>query len=170
MISHKQLSLADIFIDCQNKFENDKYQFFQLLDNTLDLDEIVPVSFILHFNALTGRPRRHLLYPMLKALLLKHIFSIPTVTRLIIYRLSESSSLISLGFQAPSLAKTWQLKPENPFYLVFKLYNQQFLVKSIERGLIDPTHLSLAGDGTHVRTAAKQRKKGLCKCREDGSP
>ena len=85
MISHKQLSLADIFTDCQNKFENDKYQFLQLLDNTIDLDEIVPVSFISHFHALTGRPRRHQLYPMLKALLLKHIFSIPTTTLLIIF-------------------------------------------------------------------------------------
>ena len=85
MISHKQLSLADIFTDCQNKFENDKYQFLQLLDNTIDLDEIVPVSFILHFNALTGRPRSHLLYPIIKALLLKHIFSISTTTRLIIF-------------------------------------------------------------------------------------
>ena len=25
MITHKQLSLADIFTDCQNKFDNDKY-------------------------------------------------------------------------------------------------------------------------------------------------
>gem|GEM_PF-4092700 len=27
MIPYKQLSLADIFIDCQNKFDNDKYHF-----------------------------------------------------------------------------------------------------------------------------------------------
>ena len=85
MITHKQLSLADIFTDCQNKFENDKYQFLQLLDNTIDLDEIVPTSFVSHFNALTGRPRKHLLYPMLKALLLKHIFSIPKTSLLIIF-------------------------------------------------------------------------------------
>ena len=85
MITHKQLSLADIFTDCQNKFENDKYRFLQLLDNAIDLDEIVPPSFISHFHALTGRPRKHLLYPMIKALLLKHIFSIPTTTLLIIF-------------------------------------------------------------------------------------
>ena len=45
MITHKQLSLADIFTDCQNKFENDKYQFLQLLEDTINLDEIVPASF-----------------------------------------------------------------------------------------------------------------------------
>ena len=53
MITHKQLSLADIFTDCQNKFDNDKYQFLELLENTIHLDEIVPVSFISHFHAAT---------------------------------------------------------------------------------------------------------------------
>ena len=71
MITHKQLTLADVFEDCQNKFDNDKYEFLQLLDETLDLDEIVPVSFVNHFYAATGRPRRHQLYPMLKALFLQ---------------------------------------------------------------------------------------------------
>ena len=27
MITYKQLTLAEIFEDCQNKFDNDKYQF-----------------------------------------------------------------------------------------------------------------------------------------------
>ena len=85
MITYKQLSLADIFTDCQNKFDNDKYQFLSLLDQTVNLDEIVPVSFVSHFNAVTGRPRRHLLYPMLKALLLQLIFSIPTTSLLIVF-------------------------------------------------------------------------------------
>ena len=85
MITHKQLSLADFFTDCQNKFDNDKYEFLSLLDVTINLDEIVPVSFVSHFHAATGRPRRHLLYPLLKALLLQLIFSIPTVSLLIIF-------------------------------------------------------------------------------------
>ena len=85
MIPHKQLSLADFFQDCQNKFNNDKYQFLELLVNTIDLDGIVPASFISHFNALTGRPRKHMLYPMLRALILQRIFSIPTVSLLIIF-------------------------------------------------------------------------------------
>ncbi|MCI8313848.1 MAG: ISNCY family transposase, partial [Lachnospiraceae bacterium] len=78
MITHKQLSLADIFTVCQNKFDNVKYEFLELLDNSINLDEIVPASFVSHFHASTGRPRRHLLYPLLKALLLQLIFSIPT--------------------------------------------------------------------------------------------
>ena len=56
MITYKQLSLADIFTDCQNKFDNDKYEFLSILDETINLDEIVPVSFVSHFYAATGRP------------------------------------------------------------------------------------------------------------------
>ena len=85
MIPYKQLSLADFFADCQNKFDNDKYEFLSIPDETINLDEIVPVSFISHFHAATGRPRRHLLYPMLKALLLQLIFSTPTTPLLIIF-------------------------------------------------------------------------------------
>ena len=44
MITHKQLTLAEVFEDCQNKFDNDKYQFLSLLDEAINLDEIVPVS------------------------------------------------------------------------------------------------------------------------------
>lgn len=85
MIPYKQLSLADIFTDCQNKFDNDKYEFLNLLEQSINLDEIVPVSFVSHFYAVTGRPRKHLLYPMLKALLLQLIFSIPTTSLLIVF-------------------------------------------------------------------------------------
>ncbi len=85
MITHKQLSLADIFTDCQNKFDNDKYEFLELLENTINFDEIVPASFVFHFHSATGRPRRHFLYPMLRALLLQLIFSIPTTSLLIVF-------------------------------------------------------------------------------------
>ena len=85
MIPHRQLSLTEVFEDCQNKFDNDKYQFLTLLDETIDLDEIVPVSFVTHFHASTGRPRKHQLYPMIKALLIQRIFSIPTDSLLIIF-------------------------------------------------------------------------------------
>ena len=59
MITYKQLTLAEIFEDCQHKFDNDKYQFLSLFDEAINLDEIVPVSFISHFYASTGRPRKH---------------------------------------------------------------------------------------------------------------
>ena len=91
MITHKQLSLADIFHDCQNKFDNDKYQFLTLLDEAINLDEIVPVSFVIHFHAHTGRLRKHQLYPIIKALLLQRIFSIPTDSLMILFLFLRNS-------------------------------------------------------------------------------
>jgi len=57
MILHKHLSMADIFSNCQEKFENDKYQFIFLLESTIDLNKFIPISFKNHFYASTVRPR-----------------------------------------------------------------------------------------------------------------
>lgn len=54
MIKHKQLTLVEVFNDCINKFDNDKYQFLVLLDEAIDLDEIIPVSFVRYFHANTS--------------------------------------------------------------------------------------------------------------------
>ena len=78
MITYKQLSLNDIFQDCQNIFENDKPQFLTLLEQHIDLDEIIPVTFYNHFYASTGRTRKYSLHALLWALIIQHIFSIPT--------------------------------------------------------------------------------------------
>lgn len=37
MIPYKQLSLADIFADCQSKFDEDKPVFLSLLESHIDL-------------------------------------------------------------------------------------------------------------------------------------
>lgn len=78
MITYKQLSLADIFQDCQDKFENDKPAFLSLLEQHIDLDEIIPVTFRNHFYASTGRTRKYPLKAFLWALIIQRIFSIPT--------------------------------------------------------------------------------------------
>ena len=48
MIPYKQLSLADIFSDCHEKFENDKPAFLSLLETHIDIDELIPISFRNH--------------------------------------------------------------------------------------------------------------------------
>ena len=35
MIPYKQLTLAEVFEDCQNKFDNDKFQFVELRKSKL---------------------------------------------------------------------------------------------------------------------------------------
>ena len=78
MIPYKQLSVADILQDCQDKFDNDKPAFLSLLENHIDLDEIVPITFRNHFYASTGRTRKYPLYAFIWALIIQRIFSIPT--------------------------------------------------------------------------------------------
>lgn len=78
MIPYKQLSLADIFTDCQDKFDNDKPAFLSLLETHIDMDEIIPISFKKHFYASTGRTRKYPLHAFLWALIIQRIFSIPT--------------------------------------------------------------------------------------------
>ena len=78
MIPYKQLSLNDIFQDCQNKFENDKPKFLSLLEEHIHLDDMIPISFYNHFYASTGRTRKYSLSSLLWALIIQRIFSIPT--------------------------------------------------------------------------------------------
>ena len=78
MIPYKQLSLVDIFQDCQDKFDHDKPAFLSLLEEHIDLDEIIPITFRNHFYASTGRSRKYPLKALLWALIIQRIFSIPT--------------------------------------------------------------------------------------------
>jgi hypothetical protein len=70
--------LADIFQDCQNKFDNDKPAFLSLLEEHIDIDEIIPITFRNHFYASTGRTLKYPLQALLLALIIQRIFSIPT--------------------------------------------------------------------------------------------
>lgn len=85
MIPYNQLSLADIFSDCQEIYEYDKPQFLSLLQQHIDLDEIVPASFRKHFYASTGRSRKYPLNAFLWALIIQRIFSIPTDSLLLVF-------------------------------------------------------------------------------------
>ena len=77
MIPYKQLSVADILKDCQNKFKNDKPAFLSLLEQHIDMDEMIPLSFRNHFYASTGRTRKYPLQAFLWALIIQRIFFDP---------------------------------------------------------------------------------------------
>ena len=59
MITYHQMTLAEIFTETQEIFESDKPEFLKLLESTIDLSELIPVSFRNHFYASTGRPREY---------------------------------------------------------------------------------------------------------------
>ncbi len=113
MITYKQLSLADIFSDCKEKFQNNKPQFLSLLENTINLDDLVSISFINHFYAPTGRPRKYKLYAMLRALILQRIFSIPKDSLLIIFLKYSQELRDFCGFlKVPDASKFTRFKQD----------------------------------------------------------
>ncbi len=111
MIPYKQLSLNDIFQDCQNKFEADKPAFLTLLEQHIDIDELIPNSFRNHFYASTGRTRKYPLHALLWALIIQKIFSIPT-DQLLLTFLSYSKPLREFcGFsKVPDASKITRFK------------------------------------------------------------
>ncbi len=113
MIPYNQLSLADIFQDCHDKFENDKPAFLSLLETHIDIDEIIPISFRNHFYASTGRSRKYPLQAFLWALVIQRIFSIPT-DQLLLTFLSYSKPLRDFcGFsKVPDASKITRFKQD----------------------------------------------------------
>ncbi len=113
MITYHQMTLADIFTETQEIFESDKPEFLKLLESTIDLCEIVSVSFRNHFYASTGRPREYSLTSFLWALIIQRIFSIPTDSLLLTF-LEYSKSLREFcGFtKVPDASKITRFKQE----------------------------------------------------------
>ena len=51
-----------------------------------------------------------------------------------------------------------------PYASLFKIYHQEFLSQSVVKGLLNPSSLSIAGDGTPVITSARERRHHVCDC------
>lgn len=85
IIPCNQLSLADVFSNCQDIYESDKPEFLSLLQSNIDLDEIIPNSFRNHFYASTGCSHKYPLHSFLWALIIQRIFSIPTDSLLLVF-------------------------------------------------------------------------------------
>lgn len=113
MIPHKQLSLSDIFKECENLLEEDKPAFLSLLESHIDLDEIVPVSFRNHYYSWTGRPRSYSLDAMLWALIIQKIFSIPTDQLLLVFLQYSKALRDFCGFtKVPDASKITRFKQD----------------------------------------------------------
>ena len=100
----------------------------------------------------------------------------------------QRSYLLSIAFKVTSITE-WAAQPvdkttveqlletlenqsfsidEQPYGSLFDLYTKEFLRKSLDKGVINNTHLSIAGDGTPVVTSARERKHRVCDCASKG--
>lgn len=84
-INYHQLSLKDIFSDCQDMILDDAPSFFQILEQHFDIQEFIPSVFSNAFYQHLGRKRLYPLSGFLSALILQKIFSIPTDSLLILF-------------------------------------------------------------------------------------
>ena len=75
----KQLSLADLFDNVQDFYQNDKPQFLSLLEQYIDLNELVPGSFADSYYSYYGRKRSYSLNSMLAFLIIQKILGIPHI-------------------------------------------------------------------------------------------
>ena len=113
MIPYHQITLADVFTETQEIFESDKPEFLRLLENTIDLYEVVPVSFRNHYYSWTGRPRTYHLDSMLWALIIQKIFSIPTDQLLLVFLQYSKDLRDFCGFtKVPDASKITRFKQD----------------------------------------------------------
>lgn len=113
IIPCNQLSLADVFSECQDIYESDKPAFLSLLQSNIDLDEIIPDSFRNHFYASTGRSRKYPLHAFLWALIIQRFFSIPTDALLLVFLKYSSHLREFCGFtKVPDASKITRFKQD----------------------------------------------------------
>ena len=111
MFRSKQLSLSDIYADCLNMFDCDKPEFLSLLEQNIDINSLIPLSFRWNFHAWTGRPREHPLTGFLWALIIQRILSIPTDSLLIIFLRCSKELREFCGFsKVPDASKFTRFK------------------------------------------------------------
>ncbi|MDD4729312.1 MAG: transposase, partial [Dysgonamonadaceae bacterium] len=113
MIKSKQQSLNDVYTDCLESFENDKPKFLSMLEEHLDIDALIPLSFRMHFRKRTGRPREYLLSGFILALIIQRIFSIQTDTLLILFLTYSKELREFCGFhKVPDASKFTRFKQD----------------------------------------------------------
>lgn len=80
---YSQLSLSDIFKECQDSFTNDKPAFFSLMESYIDFSDFIPSTFYHAYYQKYGRKRIYPLNSFISALCFQKILSISTDALLI---------------------------------------------------------------------------------------
>lgn len=113
MIPYKQLSLADIFQDCQDKFDHDKPAFLSLLEEHIDRDKIILITFYNHFYASTEKTRKYPLKALLWALIIQRIFLFPPTSFCSLFSITPNIYGISaVSAKSPDASKITRFKQD----------------------------------------------------------
>lgn len=81
---------------------------------------------------------------------------------------ADSVEKVTVAQLLPELENTIFHINDQPYGSLFQLYKAEFLDISVKKGLITPTSLALAGDGTPFVTSHRERKHRICDCASKG--
>ncbi len=95
---YRQISLKDIFSDCQDMFVDDAHSFFQLLHEHFDIQEFIPSVFCNAFYQHFGRKRDYPLEGFLSALILQKSFPSTPIPFCSFFSACAGNSGISAAF------------------------------------------------------------------------
>lgn len=84
MTKYSQLSLADVYSNCQDLMVSNKSAFFSLLEEYLDFSAFIPTNFYNAFYQKYGRNRVYPLSAFVSSLIFQKVASIPTDSMLIL--------------------------------------------------------------------------------------
>lgn len=114
-----QMSLFDIYQDVSGSLEDDKPKLFQLLDEHIEWDELIPARFYSAFHQRMGRPRKYSLTGFIKALALQRIFGYIDDSLLLVTLRHSREMRDFCGFQkVPDAAKLTRFKQDFLPYIV----------------------------------------------------
>ena len=66
------------------------------------------------------------------------------------------------------LLRTDFILDQQAYRTVFTIFKRCFLDQSVLRGIINPEHLRVSGDGTPIVTSARERRHRVCDCKSKG--
>ena len=72
--NYEQMTLGDIYSDVAHYFEEEKPRFFRLMEQYIDWDAIIPLSFYSAFYKRMGRERTYSLESFICMLVLQKVF------------------------------------------------------------------------------------------------
>lgn len=81
--NYEQMTIGEIYSDVAHYFEGKKPRFFQLMEQYIDWDVIIPLSFYNAFYKMMGRKRRYSLESFICMLVLQKIFGYVDDTQLL---------------------------------------------------------------------------------------
>jgi hypothetical protein len=146
-----QLSLADIYKNCQNLMISDKPAFFSLLEEHLNFSDFIPINFYNAYYQKYGRNRVYPLSGFIASLIFQKVASVPTDSLLILLLNICKELRDFCGFKkVPDASKFTRFKQDFEPFLEQLFYNLVDYTEPICHSIDNALASSLAFDTSGI--------------------